>query len=641
MQKFFVPALSFLLGVAVAIIIALALVIYGSSLAERQRSQIRTQAPAPPASLGIVSSSTASGQYARAWELLIAGHPREAQDAFLEILSSDPQDRHAMQGLVAVRRAMVPDPSELRRQAEAYRDAVRRGADLGDHYTPSAMRALLAASEQAANEIEARSDPAPIVLSEAPQKTVNTPQSPGPKDRAPSGRKLPPSTRTVKPQTPVRSAAPPKNAVDTQPAAPAARTSTPPPAATSPAPAPSPAATTPASPTPPPVTTTPAPPTPLPVATSPAPAPSPAATTPPAPTPPPVVDARLYVIRVGPISTRDQASALEKELLNKGFSSAKVTVQQGVFFQVESEPLPRSVAENLAATLAGRGLHSRVEPPTGDTTHLVFGAFTSQNEAEALVRRINAQGYDAWVTREGAAYTLELGPYPQSSVDAIAGIIKSSGPEARVTADLMVSPPHPAATQQLAAPPPAAATPQPAAPPSNSNTGLYVVRAGPILNRDQASALEKELVNKGFSSAKVTMQTGVLFQVISEPLPRSVAENLAATLAGRGLHSRVEPPTGDTTHLVFGAFTSQNEAEALVRRINAQGYDAWVTREGAAYTLELGPYPQPSVDTITGIIKSSAPDAAVTVVPVSPSAPHAPASQGPPPPPGADDNKKR
>jgi cell division protein FtsN len=111
----------------------------------------------------------------------------------------------------------------------------------------------------------------------------------------------------------------------------------------------------------------------------------------------------------------------------------------------------------------------------------------------------------------------------------------------------------------------------------------------------------------------MTTQPG--FRVVSEPLPRSVAEGVMAKLAERGFHSQVEPLAGDTVQLVFGAFTTQKEAETLSQRIAAAGYDAWV-REGVVYTLQLGPYPQSSVNAITGIIKSSAPGAAVTADPV-------------------------
>jgi sporulation related protein len=140
------------------------------------------------------------------------------------------------------------------------------------------------------------------------------------------------------------------------------------------------------------------------------------------------------MVRVGPVSDRDLASAIAKQLSAGGFSQTTVTSRLG--FRVVSEPLPRSAAEGLATSLAGRGIHTQIEPLGRDVVHLVFGSFTSQKDAEALSQRVAAQGYDAWV-REETVYTLQLGPYPQSSVNTISGIVKSGAPGAAVSADPM------------------------------------------------------------------------------------------------------------------------------------------------------------------------------------------------------------
>ena len=340
------------------------------------------------------------------------------------------------------------------------------------------------------------------------------------------------------------------------------------------------------------------------------------------------------MVRVGPISDRNRASALEKQLSFGGFSQTKVTTQKG--YLVVSEPLPRSAAESLVGTLAGRGFPSQIEPLAGDTVQLVFGMFTTQKEAETLAQRIGAAGYDAWV-REGTLYTLQLGPYPQSSVNTITGIIKA---DAAVTTDppqaspapVAAAPPPsppPAPSTPRATPPPAAPAPQPQVSPpaasapktpppppatdSSSNDRLYMVRVGPVSDRDRASALAKNVVVGGFSETKVTTQRG--YRVVSKPLPRSAAEGLIGTLAGRGFRSQIEPLTGDTVQLVFGTFTTQKEADTLAQRIGAAGFDASV-REGVVYAIWIGLYPPSSVNTIMGIIKSGAPDAMVTVVPV-------------------------
>ena len=137
-----------------------------------------------------------------------------------------------------------------------------------------------------------------------------------------------------------------------------------------------------------------------------------------------------------------------------------------------------------------------------------------------------------------------------------------------------------------------------------------------VSDSNRAAAIARRLQSSqaiGSSEVKVNTQAG--FRVVSEPLPRSVAEGLVAGLAGRGFTSQVERLTGDTVQLVFGNFASQTDAEALSQRIAAAGYDAWV-RQGTVYTLQLGPYPQSTLKTVTDIIKSDAPDATITTAPV-------------------------
>jgi len=104
-----------------------------------------------------------------------------------------------------------------------------------------------------------------------------------------------------------------------------------------------------------------------------------------------------------------------------------------------SEPLLRNDAESLVARLAGRGIAGTIGPATGATVQVVFGAFTSQKEAEALSRRIANAGYNAWV-RTATVYTLRVGPYPSSSVGAITQIVKAGDPEAGVVADPVSQP---------------------------------------------------------------------------------------------------------------------------------------------------------------------------------------------------------
>ena len=146
----------------------------------------------------------------------------------------------------------------------------------------------------------------------------------------------------------------------------------------------------------------------------------------------PAAPDRAYTVRVGPVFDRDRAAAIVKQLTVGGFEQTQTTVQAG--YRVVSEPLPRTAAETLMATLGGRGFRALVGSLNGDTVQLVFGVFPSQRDAEALAGRIAAAGYDAWI-REGTVYTVSVGPYPSTSVTAITGIIKAGAPEVTIQSD--------------------------------------------------------------------------------------------------------------------------------------------------------------------------------------------------------------
>ena len=343
-----------------------------------------------------------------AWRSLNAGRLREAQDNFLRVLAQDPTRSNAMRGLVAVRRRMDDDnPRLIRQQMTAYRAALTRGV-AADGYTPSALKVLISAGLTAAQELETQREPA---AGATPVKTLQTPATPV--DRL---------VVTAAPETPL-----PQSAGVTSPAAP-------------PVPAP---VSTPSQPIP-------------------APGPAPAAT--PAATAPAQPSSRLYVVRIGPLIDRDRALAIAKQLSASGFPQAQVSAQTG--YRVLSEPLPRQVADKLAATLAAQGVRSTKVALTGDTVQLVLGAFVSQKEAETLSGRVAAAGYAAWI-RETPLYTVQLGPHPRATAATISDIVRASAPDAAVTVDDASSPPSPvppAAAPQTVAPPP-----QPLAPPPAGN----------------------------------------------------------------------------------------------------------------------------------------------------------------------------
>lgn len=141
-----------------------------------------------------------------------------------------------------------------------------------------------------------------------------------------------------------------------------------------------------------------------------------------------------------------------------------------------------------------------------------------------------------------------------------------------------------------------------------------MIRIGPVADRNRAAAIAKQLSAEGFAQAEITTQNG--YRVVSEPLPRKVAEDMISALASRGVRCYAFPLGTDAVQLLFGIAGSQKDADALAARITGMGYDAWV-REASVYQLKLGPYPQPSVDTIAGIVKAEVPDAGVATEPSS------------------------
>lgn len=174
-------------------------------------------------------------------------------------------------------------------------------------------------------------------------------------------------------------------------------------------------------------------------------------------------------------------------------------------------------------------------------------------------------------------------------------------------------------------------------PPSNTGIGVRTNQNGTVLIvwvLNDARYATKEGLHVGSTEAEVLSALGAPTRVESDsqaktpqassPPPTAASpqtssptpdNRLYTVRTRRGFRSLVERLAGDTVQLLFGTFTSQKDAETLSRRIAGAGYDAWV-REGTVYLLQLGPYPQSSVGTITGIIKSGVPEATVIAVPV-------------------------
>ena len=98
-----------------------------------------------------------ASRYAVARQLLTAGRLHEAQGEYLQILLAfGPNNREALDGLIAVRKRLAQgDPAVLRQQAEAYQVAVTEKRETEEHLTLRAMTLLAAVCAQAASQIEA------------------------------------------------------------------------------------------------------------------------------------------------------------------------------------------------------------------------------------------------------------------------------------------------------------------------------------------------------------------------------------------------------------------------------------------------------------------------------------------------------
>lgn len=304
---------------------------------------------------------------------------KDAQDGYLEILVTAPEDRNALRGLMLVRRQLAgDDPAILREQAATYRQAIAKGVEIADeHYTSEAMAILADASMRAASEIvRGSTSPSAVVLATGPATLARTiglatlPRRPGIAPQralqaAPDTRSLgsvePPAHRTWRHQ---------------------------------------------------------------------------------AVTSPDLEERRgpRYRIEVGPVFSLEHATAVAGILKQAGYAPRlSKSIEPGhTDFQVISEVLPRRVGETRATALADLGFRVQIRRVSNDRLQLHFGTLASRGNALELARRIRATGYWAAVAGGSAAgYLIVLGPHGQPTVDAITGIFMA---RSRITSPVTVIP---------------------------------------------------------------------------------------------------------------------------------------------------------------------------------------------------------
>ncbi len=143
----------------------------------------------------------------------------------------------------------------------------------------------------------------------------------------------------------------------------------------------------------------------------------------------------------------------------------------------------------------------------------------------------------------------------------------------------------------------------------------YFVRIGPI-SESNAAEIIRRLAAAHYSVRNQDGQTEPQrFRVVSDPMPRQDAHQLASTLARRDFPSVVRSLKDDQVELQFGVFTIQGNADELAGRIRHEGYSPAVVREGAVPIVAGGPYSAASVTTILKTVESAMSDYAVTTVP--------------------------
>jgi cell division septation protein DedD len=133
----------------------------------------------------------------------------------------------------------------------------------------------------------------------------------------------------------------------------------------------------------------------------------------------------------------------------------------------------------------------------------------------------------------------------------------------------------------------------------------YVVRISALRSRGQALDVVSRLAARGYRATieTVTSSEAVTYLVVSEPLPRTIAEKRAQALAAVGISTTVQDRDGERVQLVFGRFGTPEDSDAAARRIRQRGYTALTLIEGGTtYVVHIGPYEKAQVDEVAGLL---------------------------------------
>jgi hypothetical protein len=256
-----------------------------------------------------------------------------------------------------------------------------------------------------------------------------------------------------------------------------------------------------------------------------------------------------------------------------------------------------TMATLLITPIRPAGLRSELTPPSGEPIN-PLGTSVAAGQTVGSDRLLDAQD------ESPGRSTQSTEPVPKADPKAIAPPDDGT-PSPRQTKVSPVTPRVISATRTV---PPRAAS-------SNPNDPSYVVRVGPISAGNGAEIirqLEAAHYSPRMGDRQIEPQR---FRVVSAPMRRSAAGQLASTLAQKDFPSLMRALPDDQVEVQFGVFSTQAYAEDLVNRIQRQGYTPAVVREGEVRIITVGPASGAAVKVIVKVIESTMSYHSLTMVP--------------------------
>jgi cell division protein FtsN len=129
-----------------------------------------------------------------------------------------------------------------------------------------------------------------------------------------------------------------------------------------------------------------------------------------------------YVVHIGAIASPLRADDIASRLAGRGYraSVAARTSPETARYVVASELLRREIAEQRAKTMSAAGIAATLRARDNDLAQVVYGHFSTSEEADAAAQRIRRQGFTALVLVEGGTtYVVSVGPHTKGRIDEV------------------------------------------------------------------------------------------------------------------------------------------------------------------------------------------------------------------------------